>query len=100
MRYDNRVKFVIEKDKVYNPKTSKYEKAVNFYETLPCNISPLSSQRTALEYGDVKKHINVIRIQGVFDEPVTHAYVEGKKYLIVRPVQYRHDTVFYVEEVI
>lgn len=99
MRYDNRVTFAIEKEKVYNPKTSKTEKPIEVLEPIPCNFSPLSSQRTALEYGDVKKRVNVIRLQGNYTEPVTLAFIDDKKYLIVKPIYYRHDTVFYVEEV-
>ncbi|MDW3782131.1 MULTISPECIES: hypothetical protein [Staphylococcus] len=99
MRYDNRVIFAIEKEKVYNPKTSKTEQSMEVLEPIPCNFSPLSSQRTALEYGDVKKRMNVIRLNGNYNYPVTHAYIDNKKYLIVKPIYYRHDTVFYVEEV-
>lgn len=99
MRYDNRVVFVTEKEKIYNPQTSKYEKSIEHSEPIPCNFNPLSSQRTALEYGDVKKSINVIRLRGNYTKLVTHALIDGKKYLITKPIHYRHDTVFYVEEV-
>nr|DAT54113.1 MAG TPA: hypothetical protein [Caudoviricetes sp.] len=30
---------------------------------------------------------------------MTHAYINGVKYLIVKKINYEHDTVFYVEEV-
>ncbi|PAK64095.1 hypothetical protein B9K00_08650 [Staphylococcus caprae] len=99
MRYNKRVAFSKEAKSKYNPKTSQYEVSETVYDEIPCNISPLSPQRTSLEYGDVKKDINVIRLNGHFEPFVTHAYVKGIKYLITKKISYEHDTVFYVEEV-
>lgn len=56
-------------------------------------------QRTNLEYGDVTKDINVIRLNGRFEPKVTHAYIKGSKYIITKRIDYEHDTVFYAEEV-
>ena len=56
-------------------------------------------QRTNLEYGDVTKYINVIRLNGRFEPKVTHAYIKDSKYIITKRIDYEHDTVFYAEEV-
>jgi len=99
LRYNKRVKFSKEIKGGYNTKTSKYDVKEQVYSEVPCNISPLSPQRTNLEYGDVTKYINVIRLNGHFEPQVTHAYIKGVKHIITKRIDYEHDTVFYVEEV-
>ncbi|WP_342610254.1 hypothetical protein [Staphylococcus hsinchuensis] len=100
MRYSDRITFERQGAKVYNPKTSRYELTNSIrYENIPCNLSPLSRQRTALEYGDVKRDINIVRLQGQFLNEVTHAYIGQRQYLIVDKIVYMHDTVYYIEEV-
>ena len=83
----------------YNPKTSRTETYEKRYDAIPCNISPLSPQKTVVQYGDINKDINVIRLNGHFEPTVTHAYINDAKYQITKRIDYEHDTVFYVEEV-
>lgn len=100
MRYENRVTLVKEGQRRYDPDAGKYVSTEsNIYDSLPCNLSPLSPERTAIEFGEVTRDINIIRINNRVDKPVTHAYIDGSKYTVIRPVKYRRDTVFYVEEV-
>ncbi|MCF7581271.1 hypothetical protein L4I60_03225 [Staphylococcus epidermidis] len=100
MRYNDRVTFAIESKGSYNPKTSRYDNSMLKLNPMPCNHSPLSPGKTALEFGDVKKSINVVRLNGHFKEQVTHAFIKGIKHQIVKRIDYEHDTVFYIEEVI
>ncbi|WP_317952335.1 hypothetical protein [Staphylococcus sp. NWU MK-U1] len=99
MRYNKRVVFAKETKEKYNPKTSKTETYEKRYDAIPCNISPLSPQKTVVQYGDINKDINVIRLNGRFHPTVTHAYINDVKYQITKRIDYEHDTVFYVEEV-
>lgn len=99
MRYNKRVAFAKKIKGQYNPKTSKTETYEKRYDAIPCNISPLSPQKTVVQYGDIKKDINVIRLNGHFEPTVTHAYINNTKYQITKRIDYEHDTVFYVEEV-
>ncbi|MGE7426405.1 hypothetical protein ACQKKI_11805 [Staphylococcus capitis] len=99
MRYNKRVKFSKETKGSYNPKTSRTETYEKRYDAIPCNISPLSPQKTVVQYGDINKDINVIRLNGHFEPTVTHAYINDAKYQITKRIDYEHDTVFYVEEV-
>lgn len=99
MRYNKRVAFAKETKGQYNPKTSKIETYEKHYDAIPCNISPLSPQKTVVQYGDINKDINVIRLNGRFEPTVTHAYINNVKYQITKRIDYEHDTVFYVEEV-
>lgn len=99
MRYNKRVVFAKETKGKYNPKTSKIETYKKRYDAIPCNISPLSPQKTVVQYGDINKDINVIRLNGHFEPTVTHAYINDTKYQITKRIDYEHDTVFYVEEV-
>lgn len=99
MRYNKRVVFAKETKGKYNPKTSRTETYEKRYDAIPCNISPLSPQKTVVQYGDINKDINVIRLNGHFEPTVTHAYINGTKYQITKRIDYEHDTVFYIEEV-
>lgn len=99
MRYNKRVVFAKETKGKYNPKTSRIETYEKRYDAIPCNISPLSPQKTVVQYGDINKDINVIRLNGHFEPTVTHAYINDTKYQITKRIDYEHDTVFYIEEV-
>lgn len=52
-----------------------------------------------VQYGDINKDINIIRLNGRFEPIVTHAYINDTKYQITKRIDYEHDTVFYIEEV-
>ena len=99
MRYNKRIVFAKEMKGKYNPKISRTETYEKRYDAIPCNISPLSPQKTVVQYGDINKDINVIRLNGHFEPTVTHAYINGTKYQITKRIDYEHDTVFYIEEV-
>lgn len=99
MRLSDRVIFCYEEKGVYNPKTSKYDVIKTFYEEIPCNLSPISMQRIALEFGDISRKISIIRLKGQYDKKVSHAYINDVKYKIIRPILYKHDTAFYIESV-
>ncbi|WP_256934045.1 hypothetical protein [Mammaliicoccus sciuri] len=85
----------------YNPKTSKYEKRQLIYDEIPCNLSPISTQRLVLEFGDISRKISIVRVKvkGRYDKLVSHAHINGVKYKVIRPIFHRHDTAFYVESV-
>lgn len=99
MRYNKRVVFAKETKGKYNPKTSRIETYEKRYDAIPCNISPLSPAKTVVQYGNINKDINVIRLNGRFHPTVTHTYINDVKYQITKRIDYEHDTVFYVEEV-
>ena len=100
MRYEDRATLVKKGQRQYNPDTGKYEiTGQHIYDSIPCNKSPLSPQRTAVEFGEVTRDISILRLNNRFNKPVTHVYINDVKYLIVRSVKYRRDTVFYIEEV-
>lgn len=99
MRLSDRVVFSIEEKGKYNPETSKYEKREVLYESVPCNLSPISIQRLALEFGDISKKISIVRVKGRYDKHVSHAHINGVKYKVIRPIFHRHDTAFYIESV-
>lgn len=100
MRYDQRALFTLEQKGIYNPETSRTDDEVVTYDVVPCNLSPLSVERTALEFGDVSKRINIVRVQGHVSHTASHVHVDDVKYAIVKKVAYRHDTAFYIEEVV
>lgn len=99
MRYNDRITFMLESRGAYDTKTSKYSSNIITYDEQPCNINPLSVQRLAVEFGDISKNIIVARLQGNYDNSVSHALVDGVKYKVVTLKHYIHDTVFYLEGV-
>lgn len=100
MRYEHRATLVKEGERRYDPDTGKYTNPKqNIYEAVPCNKSPLSAERTAVEFGEVTRDISIIRLNNHFEEAATHVYIDGVKYQVIRAVKYRRDTVFYIEEV-
>ncbi|MFF7217914.1 hypothetical protein [Mammaliicoccus sciuri] len=105
MRLSDRVAFQISKKGEYDPKTSKYDKTEITTEEMPCNLSPISTKRLALEFGDIARKISVVRIKGQMIEyksmqmEITHAIVNGFKYKVLRYVIHKYDTVFYIESV-
>lgn len=100
MRYTDRVTLYSKGQRIYDAQTSSYKyRNGNEYVDIPANISPLSKARTSVEYGDIKRDINIVRLQGNFDHDVSHALIKDKRYLIVNQIDYYHDTVFHVEEV-
>ena len=100
MRYDQRAKLVYEGDKRYNPDTGKTEKDVSIiYASIPCQKSPLSPERTAVGFGNVQRDISIIRLRGQISGKISHAYINDRKYIVVRHTYYRHDTVMYLEQV-
>lgn len=99
MRYNDRITFMLESKGSYNTKTSKYEPKTTTYDEEVCNINPLSMERLAVEFGDITKDIMVARLQGNYDNTVSHALVNDIKYKVVTQKHYIHDTVFYLESV-
>lgn len=100
MRYDQRAKLVFEGNKRYNPSTGKTEKDERIiYKSIPCHKSPLSPERTAVEFGNVQRDVSIIRLRGQIMDNVSHAYINDRKYIVVRHTYYRHDTVMYLEQV-
>lgn len=100
MRYDQRARLVYEGDKRYNPNTGKTEKDISIiYTSIPCHKSPLSPERTAVEFGNVQRDVSIIRLRGQILDNVSHAYIDDRKYIVVRHTYYRHDTVMYLEQV-
>lgn len=100
MRYDQRAKLVYEGDKRYDPNTGKSKKDERIiYTSIPCHKSPLSPERTAVEFGNVQRDISIIRLRGQISDKISHAYINDRKYIVVRHTYYRHDTVMYLEQV-
>lgn len=99
MRLADRVLFTLEEQGKYNPKTSKHEKREVIYDSIPCNLSPISIQRLALEFGDISRKISIVRVMGRYDKLVSHAHINGVKYKVIRSVFHRHDSSFYIESV-
>ncbi|REI04066.1 hypothetical protein DOS62_06660 [Staphylococcus felis] len=100
MRYANRVTFISKGHSKYNPKTSRIEQERFVHDEIPCNINPLSRQRIQLEFGDYRRDISVVRVQGQLPYEPTNASIGNHKYIVVDIRKYTHDTSIFVEEIL
>ena len=75
-------------------------KQKNELETLPCNRNTLTAEKVRIEFGEVTKDINVIRLPKVLDYEPTHASMYGKEYKVIKTKTYQHSTSLYVKEVV
>ncbi len=99
MRYTDRVTFVTESPGGYNPETGNHEEATQTTETLPCNISPLGTNRTQELFGSITVRVDVVRLQRPYHASFDYVIIDGKRMNVKRDVPHRRKTVFYVEGV-
>ncbi|WP_432368685.1 hypothetical protein [Staphylococcus chromogenes] len=99
MRLSERVTFVTEGERKYNPKTSKTEVVTINHRGMPCNINPLKRERVRVEFGNLTRDISVVRVRGSIAPRPTKALVKGRKYNVVDTRYYHGITSVFVEEI-
>lgn len=100
MSYKERVTLYYYFESRYNPITKRKETEKNELETLPCNRNTLTAEKVRIEFGEVTKDINVIRLPKVLDYEPTHASMYGKEYKVIKTKTYQHSISLYVKEVV
>lgn len=99
MRYTDRVTLHKSSGRQYNPKTGKTEFVVDEGVTLPCNISPVSLEKTTAIFGSIDRKVATVRLQRPYKDTVDKAVIDGNKYNVLRHIPYRSESVFYLESV-
>lgn len=99
MRFIDRITFVTESEGGYNPDTGGYDEPTLTKQTLPCNVSPLGTTRTAELFGSVDVVIDVARLQRPYNEPFDYCLVNDKRMVVKRHIPHRRESVYYLEGV-
>lgn len=100
MNYKDRVTLYHRFESRYNPTTKRKDVVKNKLETIPCNRNALTAENVRIEFGEVAKDINVIRVPKVLVYEPTHASIEGKEYKVIKIKHYQHTTSLYVREIV
>nr|DAZ23496.1 MAG TPA: head closure knob [Caudoviricetes sp.] len=100
MNYKNRVTLYHRFESRYNPITKRKEIDKNEIEITPCNINCLTAENARIEFGEIARDINIIRIPKSIIYSPTHASLDGKEYKVVKIKFYQHSTSLYVKEVV
>ena len=101
MRYDDRITFrKIAAPGKYNPDTG-LTSAPSFEDiTLPCELGPVSAERTLRLFGSITLRANAVRLQRPFTGDYQEVSVNGKPYEVLRQID--HDgagfTGLYIKE--
>lgn len=99
MRYNERITLYQTLSSGYNPSTGQTGVQVDGGVTLPCHSSPVSVEQVSRMFGSVSKNVTTARLLRPLHKKVDKAEKDGIKYVILRHVQHKSESVFYLEEV-
>lgn len=98
MRYDKQVMgYISTNSRKYNPKLGRYDEVNNKEYKYYANITQ-SLERNKELFGEIDSDILTVRIQGQIGAIPSFFIIDNKKYSLIKKVQYKHDTTFYVRE--
>ena len=91
LRYADRITFrrLVAKAK-YNPETGLTSAPTYQDTTVPCEIGPVSAERTLLLFGAITLQARVVRLQRVYTEAYEEIRVGGRAFEVLRQID--HDT--------
>ncbi|MGX7349983.1 hypothetical protein [Dolosicoccus paucivorans] len=99
MRYNHRLEIQIQEPvSSYNPKVGRHEVVQEaIYKVVPCHLSPISLERSMQVFGDYKQNILIARCKNKITIKQNEVRIDGQLYKVVRVLQFRGRTVFYLE---
>lgn len=101
MNYKERVTLLHRFDSKYNPTMKRKEIIKDEIGTFACNVNALTAENVRLEFGEVSKDINVIRLPTMIEIDIpTHAIIADKLYKVVKLKRYAHTTSIYAKELV
>lgn len=87
MRYDDRITFQkLVKESKYNPVTGRTDPPTYMDETLPCEISPVSSERKMHLFGVITIKAFKVRLQRSYDKFFENVQINGEEYEVLTKV--------------
>ena len=99
MRYVDRVTLHKIIGRGYDPTTGKNGVRVDNGVTLPCNLSPVSLEKTSAVFGSIDKQVTTVRLQRPYKDTVDVAVINGDKYKLLRHIPYKTESVLFMESV-
>lgn len=89
MRYDDRITFRrMTAPGSYNPDTGLTSAPTFADVTLPCEIGPVSAERTLRLFGSIILRANIVRLQRQFTGAYAEVKVNGKPYEVLRQIDH------------
>ena len=89
MRYDDRITFrKMTTQCKYNPDTGLTSAPTFEDVTLPCEIGPVSAERTLRLFGSITLRANIVRLQRHFTGAYAEVKVNGKPYEVLRQIDH------------
>lgn len=98
MRYDQRVRFTIEKDE-YNPSIGESVTDISEKIEVMVNMTDASQQVMQVAFGEVKQGSKVVRLLGHLQFDPSHMTQGNVKYKVAMKRILRNKTTFVLEEV-
>ena len=102
MRYADRITFrALTKAAAYNPDTGTTDPAQYTDTTMPCDLGPVSIERTARLFGDVTIRASVARLQRPYTGRVDEVLVNGRPFQVLREIEREREGpgAFYLQEI-
>lgn len=99
LRYTDRITLHKTLGRQYDPSQGKTVVAVDEGVVLPCNLSPVTLEKSAKVFGSVDKKVATVRLQRPYKDYADKAVVNDQKYNVLRHIPYKSESVFYLEGV-
>lgn len=99
MRFDKKVFFVEEGERVRNNATGNYEVADEVSTMRYANVSDTGTERRQLLFGSIKVRSKTVRLQNEYKDAFDWIEIDGIKYQDTVDNQYRNKNVFIVSDV-
>ena len=97
MRFGSRLTFVKLEGGGYDPGKGEYVDPEEVRETLPCHLSPMSTDRTNEVFGSIQTNITIARLQNQYSGDYDRVEIDEKPFSVQRRIDHRGRSVFYLE---
>ncbi|QDI90214.1 hypothetical protein EPH95_02705 [Salicibibacter halophilus] len=97
MRYAERITFVQVEGGSYDPEKGGYVEGETTRETVPCHLSPMSTDRTSQLFGSIEQFITIARLQRPYNKAYDRVEIDDKPFSVRRHVRHRNQSVFFLE---
>lgn len=94
MRFSNRITFVKEDDRYYDPEQGQYVETEPVKTKVPCKLSALGTERTLQVFGEINRKMEVARLQRPYTDDFDYVEINEQKYNVQRQSDYRKGVLF------
>lgn len=94
MRFSDRITFVNEGERYYDPEEGQYVDGEPQRTTVPCKLSTLGTERTLQIFGVINRKMEVARLQRPYTDDFDYVEINEQKYNVQRQSNYRKGVLF------